>query len=97
MMARLDLDGFAFICHVEATESDHGVTNGNVGYVTYSLSHPVKRREVQPVVGELTIYDDGIAVYQPRAVGCATQTDVNAVANFVLRVVGRNDLSLKVW
>jgi hypothetical protein len=97
MVARLDLNGLAFICHVEVTESDHGVTNTNVDYMSFSLSHVVNRREVQPVVGELTIYDDGTVVYQPRAVGSATQTDVNAVADFVLMVVKYGNLSLKVW
>jgi hypothetical protein len=96
-MARLDLNDIAFICHVEVTESDYGVTNGNVDYTSYELSHVVKSRAVQRIVGELTIYDDGIAVYQPRAVGGATQNDVNVVANFVLSVVERNNLSLTVW
>jgi hypothetical protein len=97
MMARLDLNGLAFICHVEAIESDHGVTNDNVGYTSYELSHVVKSRSVQRIVGELTIYDNGTAVYMPRTVGSVTQTDINVVANFVLEVVNRNDLSLKVW
>ena len=93
----MNLNSLAFICRVEVTESDHGVTVCNVGYTSYDLSHVVKSRDVQCVVGELTIYDDGVAVYQPRAVGCATQTDVNVVANFVLMVVKNNNLSLKVW
>ena len=93
----MNLNSLAYICHVEIAESDHGVSNDNIVYTSYNLSHLVKRREVQPVVGELTIYDDGAAVYQPRAVGVATQTDVNAVANFVLMVVKSNNLSLKVW
>ena len=93
----MNLSGLAYIGHIEITESDHGVTNDNVDYTSFNLSHFVKRREVQPVVGELTIYDDGAAVYQPRAVGVATQTDVNVVANFVINVVKHYNLSLKVW
>ena len=96
-MVYLNMDSLAFICHVEVIVTDHGVTDTNVDYTTFSLSHVVKSRTVQRIVGELTIYDDGTAAYQPRAVGGATQTDVNAVANFVIRVAKRNDLSLKVW
>jgi hypothetical protein len=93
----MDFSRLAYIGHIEVTESDHGVTNENVGYTSYNLSHLVKSRDIQQVVGELTIYNNGTAVYQPRAVGSATQTDVNAVANFVLMVVKSNNLSLKVW
>ena len=93
----MDFRGLAFIGHVEIVDTDYGVTNENIGYMSYSLSHFVKRREVQPVVGKLTLYDDGSAVYQTRAVGRATQTDVNVVANFVINVVKYNNLSLKVW
>ena len=93
----MNLDSLAFICHVEVTESDHGVTNSNVGYTSYDLSHLVKSRDVQCIVGELTIYDNGTAVYRPRAVGLANQTDVNVVASFVLMVVKSNNLSLRVW
>ena len=97
MMVYINMDSLAFICQVEVTESDHGVTNSSVGYVSYDLSHFVKSRDVQRVVGELTIYDNGIAVYKPRANGLATKTDVNVVANFVLKLVKFNNLSLKVW
>ena len=93
----MDFMGLAYIGHVEIVDTEHGVTNENVGYTSYNLSHLVKRREVQPVVGELTVYDDGVAVYQPRAVGSATQTDVNVVANFVVNVVKHYNLSLRVW
>ena len=93
----MNFSGLAYIGHVEITEIEHGVTNENVGYTSYGLSHFVKRREIQPVVGELTLYDNGIVVYKPRAVGSATQTDVNAVANFVINVVKYNNLSLRVW
>jgi hypothetical protein len=93
----MDLCGLAYIGHVEIVETDHGVTNENVGYTSYDLSHFVKSRDVRRVVGELTLYDNGNAVYQPRAVGSATQTDVNIVANFVLMVVKHYNLSLKVW
>lgn len=92
----MNLSGLAYISHIEVTKSDHGVTDSNVDYITYSLSHFVKSRTVQRVVGELAIYDNGDAVYQPRAVGNATQTDVNAVANFVLMVVKHFNLSLRV-
>ena len=95
-MIYLNMDSLSFIYHVEIIKTDYGVTNMNVDYKSFSLSHVVKSRDVQPVVGELTIYDDGTAVYQPRAVGSATQTDVNAVASFVIRVVKSNDLSLTV-
>lgn len=93
----MDFRGLAYIGHVEIVDTEHGVTNENVGYTSYDLSHFVKRREVQPVVGKLTLYDNSNAVYQPRSVGSATQTDVNAVANFVLRVVKYNNLLLRVW
>jgi hypothetical protein len=93
----MDFCGLAYIGHVEIVKTDHGVTNTNVNYTSFSLSHFVKSRDVQRVVGELTLYDNGNVVYQPRAVGSATQTDVNIVANFVLMVVKYNDLSLKVW
>ena len=93
----MDLRGLAYIGHVEIVDTEHGVTNENVGYTSYNLSYFVKRREVQPVVGKLTFYDDGTVVYRPRAVGLATQTDVNVVANFVLEVVKYYNLSLKVW
>ena len=97
MVAMLNMNGLAFICHVEVAETDHGVTNTNVDYTSFSISHFVKSRDVQRVVGELTIYDNGTAVYKQNPIGSATQTDVNTVANFVLRVVKYNDLSLRVW
>ena len=93
----MNLNSLAFICHVEVIVTDRGVTNTNVDYTSFSLSHVVKSREIQRVVGELTVYDNGTAVYKPRAFGSATQSDVNVVANFVLRVVKSNNLSLKVW
>jgi hypothetical protein len=93
----MDFSALACIGHIEVTKSDHGVTNENVGYTGYNLSHVVKSRDVQRIVGELTIYNNGTAVYMPRAVGSATQTDVNAVASFVLMVVKSNNLSLRVW
>jgi hypothetical protein len=91
------MDSLAFVCHVEVIVTDHGVTNMNVDYTSFSLSHVVKSRDVHRVVGELTIYDNGTAFYMPRAIGSATQADVNTVANFVLRVVKSNNLLLKVW
>jgi hypothetical protein len=93
----MNLDSLAFIFHVEVTKSDHGVTNENVIYTSYNLSHFVKSRDVQRVVGELTLYDNGTVVYRPRAVGSATQTDVNVVANFVINVVKSNNFLLRVW
>lgn len=96
-MNYLQLSSLAYIGHIEIAKSDYGVTNENVDYASYYLSHFVKSREVQRVVGELTLYDDGIAVYEPRAVGSATQSDVNAVADFVLMVVKYGNFSLKVW
>jgi hypothetical protein len=92
----MNFNGLAFIGHVEIVETECGVTNENVGYTSYDLSHFAKRCEVQPVVGKLTLYDNGTVVYQPRAFGSATQADVNAVANFVINVVKYNNLSLKV-
>ena len=96
-MARLGLNGLAFICHVEVTESGQGVTDGNVGYTCYELSHVVESRTVRRVVGELTVYDDGAAVYRQGAMGSVTQSDVDAVASFVLMVVKYGNLSLEVW
>ena len=92
----MNLDSLAYIRHIEVTKSDHGVTNENVGYTSFNLSHFVKSRSVRRVVGELTVYDNGTAVYKPMDVGSATQSDVNAVASFVIRVVKSNDLSLMV-
>jgi hypothetical protein len=93
----MGFSGLAYIGHVEIVKTEYGVTNENVDYTSYNLSHVVKSREVQPVVGELTIYDNGTAVYKPRAIGLATKTDINVVANFVLMVVKSDNLSLKVW
>lgn len=92
-----NLSGLAFIYNIEVTTTDYGVTNENVDYTSFKLSHFVKSRDVQRVVGELTIYDNGSALYMQNLNCSATKTDVNAVSTFVLMVVKSHGLLLKVW
>ena len=96
-MSANNISMLSLIYHVEVTDREYGVTNENVDYTSFNISHFVKSRYIQRVVGELTIYDNGTAVYKQNLISNATKADVNAVSSFVLMVAKSNDLSLRVW